>query len=213
MNRRWLGPVLLVAMWGFALAVYPRLPDTIPIHWNASGEVDGWAGKWPMAFGLPATATGVWLLLLFLPRIDPRRESYDRFRDTYWLVVNLVVLFLAGLEVATLGVPLGLEVDVAAVTIASLGILFVVLGNYLPRVRPNWWMGVRTPWTLSNDRVWRETHRLAGRTFVLGGIALVVAALLPAEVHLSVLAGVVPLTVLVPVVHSYRLWKRESAST
>lgn len=213
MNRRWLGPVLLVAMWGFALAAYPRLPGTIPIHWNASGEVDGWAARWPAAFLSPATATGIWLLMLFLPRIDPKRASYAKFRETYWLIVNLVVLFLAATEVATLGAALGWEIDMPAVTMASVGVLFLVLGNYLPRVRPNWWMGVRTPWTLSSDRVWRETHRVAGWTFAIAGIALLLAALLPSGVHLWVIGGVVLLTVAVPVIHSYRLWRRESAAT
>jgi uncharacterized membrane protein len=178
MSKRWLGPVVVAAMLAFALAVYPSLPERVPTHWGLSGEPDDWMPKFPGAFLPAAIAAGVWLLLIGLRRIDPRRAHYEKFEETFWLLVNLLVLFMA-------------------------------LGNYLPRVRSNWWMGIRTPWTLESERVWRETHRVAGWSFVFGGVVTMVAALLPPAARPWVaLAGLV-VAGFVPVVYSYVLYRRE----
>ncbi|HEY8470372.1 MAG TPA: SdpI family protein [Longimicrobiales bacterium] len=209
MSRRWLGPVVVAAMLAFALAVYPSLPERVPTHWGLSGEPDDWMPKWPGAFLPAAMAAGVWLLLVGLRRIDPRRAHYEKFDETYWLLVNLLVLFMALVEVVALGAALGWPLDVARVMLLAAGLLFVALGNYLPRVRSNWWMGIRTPWTLESERVWRETHRVAGWSFVFGGVVTMVAALLPLAARPWVaLAGLV-VAGFVPVVYSYVLYRRE----
>jgi len=209
MSRRWLGPVVVAAMLAFALAVYPSLPERVPTHWGLSGEPDDWMPKWPGAFLPAAMAAGVWLLLIGLRRIDPRRAHYEKFDETFWLLVNLLVLFMALVEVVALGAALGWPLDVARVMLLAAGLLFVALGNYLPRVRSNWWMGIRTPWTLESERVWRETHRVAGWSFVFGGAVTMVAALLPPAARPWVaLAGLV-VAGFVPVVYSYVLYRRE----
>ncbi len=209
MSRRWVGPLLLLAMWAFALAVYPALPARIPMHWGFRGGVDRWGGKWPSAFVVPLAGVALWLLLPALRRLDPRRGHYERFEQTFWLLVNALVAFMAVVEVALLGAALGWAVDMTRVALVLVGLVFVVLGNYLPRVRSNWWVGIRTPWTLESERVWRETHRLGGRTFVIGGLVTMVAALLPAVVRPWVaLAGLV-VGGFVPVVYSYVVWRRE----
>ncbi|HEY8483749.1 MAG TPA: SdpI family protein [Longimicrobiales bacterium] len=208
MSRRWVGLVVVAGMFVLALAVFPWLPERIPVHWNARGEADGWAGRWPGAFIGPLVGLGVWVLLWLLPKIDPRRARYEAFWGTYWLIANLVIVFLALLEVLMLGAALGWGIDVTQVVLIAVGILFVVLGRQLPRVQPNWWMGIRTPWTLEDDRVWRETHELAGRTFVAGGLLTVVGALLPAEVRPWVALAGLGLAGFVPVVYSYLAWRR-----
>jgi|SRR5690554_223024 uncharacterized membrane protein len=209
MSRRWLGPVVVAAMLAFALAVYPSLPERVPTHWGLSGEPDDWMPKWPGAFLPAAFAAGMWLLLIGLRRIDPRRAHYEKFDETFWLLVNVLVLFMALVEVVSLGAALGWPVDVGRVMLLAAGLLFVALGNYLPRVRSNWWMGIRTPWTLESERVWRETHRVAGWSFVFGGVVTMVAALLPLAVRPWVaLAGLV-VAGFVPVVYSYLAYRRE----
>lgn len=211
MSRRWLGPLLLVAMWAFALVVYPSLPARIPMHWGVAGGVDRWGAKWPSAFLMPLVGVGLWLLFPALRRLDPRRRHYDRFEETFWLLVNAMVAFMAVMEVATLGAALGWPMDMTRVVLILVGLVFVVLGNYLPRVRSNWWMGIRTPWTLESERVWRETHRLGGRTFVAGGLVTMVAALLPPLVRPWVALAGLLVGGFVPVVYSYVLWRREQA--
>jgi uncharacterized membrane protein len=209
MSKRWLGPVVVAAMLAFALAVYPSLPERVPTHWGLSGEPDDWMPKFPGAFLPAAIAAGVWLLLIGLRRIDPRRAHYEKFEETFWLLVNLLVLFMALVELVALGSALGWPLDVARVMLLAAGLLFVALGNYLPRVRSNWWMGIRTPWTLESERVWRETHRVAGWSFVFGGVVTMVAALLPPAARPWVaLAGLV-VAGFVPVVYSYVLYRRE----
>jgi uncharacterized membrane protein len=207
MSRRWLGPAVIVAMVVFVAVVYGRLPARIPAHWNVAGEVDAWRSR-AWAWLLPGVAAAMRLLLPQLRRIDPRREHYARFEETFWIVVNVVILLLAAAEVVTLGAALGWPVDPTQVLLAATGVSLLVLGNYMPRVRSNWWMGIRTPWTLSSEQVWRETHRLAGKTFVLGG--LLVLAALPLEPPLRVWAVVTGIAVAsgVPAVYSYFAWRR-----
>lgn len=213
MKRPWLAPLVVAAMLAFAAAVYSQLPERVPTHWNFQGEVDGWTDRFPGAFLLPAIALGVWLLLLVLPRIDPRRAHYERFRDTYWLILNLMVLFFAVMHVLSLGAALAWEVNMTRAVFALLGLTFMGLGNYLPRVRSNWWIGVRTPWTLESERVWRETHRVAGRTFVAGGAAALVAALLPAGLATPVAMSGLVAAGLIPLIYSYLAWRREQTES
>ena len=212
MTRKFVGPVLVGAMALFSLAVYPLLPERIPVHWGLSGDVDGWTAKWPGAFMAPALALGIWLLLQVLPKVDPRRRNYERFQETYWVLVNVIIGFIGLVHVLSLGTALGWPIAVPRVILVLVGLLFVALGNYLPRLRPNWWMGIRTPWTLENDRVWRDTHRLGGKTFVVAGLLMMIAAFLPPALALAAMVGAMLLGAGVPLVYSYVLWRREQRS-
>lgn len=209
MKRKYIGPLLIGAMLVFTFAVYPFLPEQIPTHWNIRGEVDGWSPRWPGAFFTPALAVGVWLLMQLLPRLDPRRENYERFEETYWLVISVLIGFFALIQVLSLGSALGWPVDVPRMVIAGLGILLLALGNVLPRIRSNWWMGIRTPWTLENERVWRETHRLGGKTFVAAGVVVIMSAFLPSHVAFWVVIPAVMMAAFIPLGYSYLIWRRE----
>jgi uncharacterized membrane protein len=207
MSNRWFGLAVIAAMLVFALAVFPRLPETIPTHWNFAGEADGWSPRFPSAFFMPGTALAIWLLALVLPRIDPRRERYPAFAETYWLLIGLTLLFLAGMQVVVLGVALGWPLDVGRVVPAGTGLLFIGIGNVLPRVRSNWWMGIRTPWTLSSERVWQRTHRVGGRVFVAAGLLFVLVAVFP--VGEWVIPAIIFGAVLGTTAYSYFAWRRE----
>lgn len=213
MSSRWLIPVLAVAMVVFALVVFDRLPAEVPVHFDWNGETDVWMARWPGAFLLPAIALGLWLLLPVLRRIDPRRANYERFNDTWWLLLNVITLLLVAIHLMVLGVGLGWPVDMSRAPYVLLGLLFIGLGNYLPRLRSNWWMGIRTPWTLDSERVWRDTHRLGGRTFVIGGLLVLVAAVLPPWVREWFASVVLGNAVIIPVVYSYFAYRRERATT
>lgn len=210
MKSRWLAPILTAAMWIFSLAVYSRLPQRIPSHWNLRGEVDGWSEKPWAALMMPAMATAALGLLWLVRRIDPRRANIERFRDEWMLLVNLIFLFFGVMHVAMLGNGLGWPVNMERVILASVGLMFVAIGNYLPRIRSNWFMGIRTPWTLDNERVWRATHRVGGRVFVAGGLVLLLSTLLPLPFRAWAFGVVVALG-LVPVVYSYVAWRRDAA--
>lgn len=210
MKSRWLGPAVVAAMWAFALAVYARLPQRVPSHWNLQGELDGWMEKPWGAVLLPLIATCVLSMLWVLPRLDPRREHIVRFQDDWRMLLNLLIVFLAVIELATLGFALGWPIDISRVMLATVGLMLVAVGNYLPRIRSNWFMGIRTPWTLDSERVWRATHRVAGRTFVAGGLAMALAVLLPRDARAWLLAPAAVAMVGIPLVYSYVAWRREA---
>ncbi len=211
MRTRWPGLIAVLALAAFVAWAWPQLPARMPVHWNARFQPDGWASKGVAAGLLPGLTLAVWIILPLLRGIDPKgRENYARWEGTFWLVLNLVVMMLAAIEAAMIAYSLGWPVEMRHVLLVLMGMLFVGLGNYLPRVRPNWWVGIRTPWSLSNDRVWRETHRVGGRTMVLGGLVMVGAAFTPPGVATPLGFGALLVAILVPTVYSYLLWRRET---
>ena len=213
MKRWWFGSLLVAANFAFTAIVYARLPERIPTHWGVTGAPDAWNDRWPWAFMPAAISLLMWLLSGLLPRLGPRRENLERSAESRWIVVNTMLVFFCIVTVATLGAALGWPVDVTQVMLVSVGLLLAVIGNYLPRIRSNWWMGIRTPWTLENETVWRATHRLGGRTMVLGGLLATAAALfLPSPRREFVVLGVIALTSLVPLVYSYVVWRRETGA-
>lgn len=213
MKRPWQGPLILVGMVVFAVLVFPSLPARIPTHWGLSGEPDRWTARWPGAFVLPIIALSAWLLLRVVPRIDPRGENYDEFRQTYWIFLNYTTLFFALLQVFSYGTALGWPIGMERGIFVAIGVLFVMVGNVLPRLRSNSWIGIRTPWTLESDAVWRSTHRLGGRTFVAAGFLVLIGAFAaPRYLSWPIMWGSLGLAVVVPGVHSYLAWRRERES-
>jgi uncharacterized membrane protein len=211
MNRRWLGLVFAIAALVFSAAVYSKLPDQVATHFNLRGEPDDWTNRTFAAFGMPVFAALMVVLFNIFPKISPRRANLDRFEDTYWVIANMVIAFMGALHVVILGRALGWPVDITSAALLGVGLLFMVIGNVLPRTRSNWWMGIRTPWTMENENVWRATHRLAGKTFMIGGAITVVAALLPPSVRPWIAIGALGVAGFIPVVYSYLIWRREKA--
>lgn len=212
MTKRWIGPVVIAAMLLFTAAVYSTLPERIPTHWNFSGEVDGWSSRLVGSLLAPGIALALWILLPVLRTVDPRRRNYDRFDPTFWLLVNVIIVFMGAMHVLTLGAALEWPIDMSRAILVVIGLMFAVLGNYLPRLRSNWWMGIRTPWTLESDTVWRATHRLAGYTFVIGGLLAAGAALLPVRAAFGLAMACMMIGAFIPVVYSFIAYRRERDS-
>lgn len=207
--RRHLSLVIIALMVVAAFVLYERLPERIPSHWNVRGEVDGWSSRRFGAFGIPAIAFAIWALTRLLPRIDPRRANYAKFADTYDLLVLSIIVFLGVLHGAILANALGYPVSMDRIVGLGVGALFLVIGNVLPRARPNWFVGIRTPWTLSSDRVWERTHRVGGYAFAAIGLAMIVSTLLaPVAFFPVVIAGSMG-TVAFVLIYSYVAWRQE----
>lgn len=202
------GAMLLLSAW--AWAVLPA-DAVVPIHWGADGGPDGWADKTVGLLLPPGLAAGIAVLFALIPRFEPRRANLERSGTAYRAIWIGVLLLLAGVHLVAVGVALGASLDVSRLVLAGTGILFVVIGNYLPKVRPNYLMGIRTPWTLSSDLAWTRTHRLGGRLFVIEG--LVLAALGLAGVSGTILAialtGAVGVLLVVLFGYSYQVWKTD----
>jgi len=209
--RRTLAVLLLLTLAGlaFSLWAYPRLPALVPSHWNAAGEIDGYMPRAAAAVLLPAMALGLGLLLLYLPNIDPLRANVERFRRPYhWFVAGLA-LFLLLLHALTLLAGLGVRFNMTSLVIPITGLSLIGLGFLIERTRPNWFIGIRTPWTLTSPTVWARTHRLGARLFKLGGAAALLGLLLPPQAALLLLMALVLLLTLATVIYSYVVYREE----
>ena len=211
MRNRHVGFVIALLAAAFSIWAWPRLPEVVTTHWNFKGEPDGTSSRLVAAGLLPLFLVVLPLIFRVLPKIDPKGENYAKFSDAYWLIANCIVLFLAGVHVVVLLNAMGTPVDIHLVIGLGVGLLFMVMGNYLGKVQPNWFMGVRTPWTLASEHVWRKTNRTAGWLFVLAGLLIAVTSFVPSIPTVAVMGVAIALAALIPVVQSYVLWKREQA--
>jgi uncharacterized membrane protein len=209
MRSRWFGLVVTALAAAVSVWAYPRLPETVATHWNLQGTPDGYSSRlWAVAM-MPLLTLGLTGLFNVLPKVDPRRENYAKFLDSYWLIANAVLVFTGVADALILANGLGYTVQVDRLLPLGVGLLFAFLGNYLTRVEPNWFVGIRTPWTLSSDAVWRKTHRTAGWLFVVGGLVIAAGAFAPRGVFLPLFVATIVVVAGIPVVQSYILWKRE----
>ena len=209
--RKWLAPIIILVTIAVTVSVYSRLPDRMPVHWGLRGNVNRYGSRAEAASFLPIMMIGLWLLLRVLPRIDPRRANYAKFGDTYDLLVNSLIAFFAVMHVALLGTGLGWPVSMERLVPALVGLQFLILGNVLPRARPNWWFGIRTPWTLSDDRVWMRTHRVGGYLLAAAGIVLLIASALPNPWTITLGITATGAAAFGSFVYSYFAWKQETS--
>lgn len=210
MSRPWLGVVLFVVAAAISVVAYPFLPETVPIHWNLRGEADGFAPKAVALALTPALILVFAGLLRFLPAIDPKREEIRRFERSYHMAINLILTLLLVIHAMVVANGAGWSVDVSVVLPLLIGLLFLFLGNEMPRFRQNFFLGIRTPWTLSDEEVWRQTHRVGGRVFVVGGALMMAASFLPAPQRFAVFLAVAVASSLIPVVLSYVYYRRRT---
>jgi uncharacterized membrane protein len=200
---------LIVAMFIVAAACWSHVPERMPIHWNLQGEVDGYGGKFVGLLLMPLVAAGLYLLLLFLPRIDPGYANYQAFAGVYNAIRLTLLLFLSVIYGVTVLAGLGYAINMTTVVGLSVAVLFVVLGSMMGRIRPNWFVGVRTPWTLSSKLSWSKTHRLAGWLFVAMGLTAVPWALLQSTWSFLLLVVVVATFSAWIVVYSYLVYRTD----
>ena len=218
MNRRrliWASVAIVAAMLVMAAWAWIRLPAgaEVPIHWGADGTVNGTAPKTVGLLLLPALAIGLTILLAFIPRFEPRRANLERSGKAYGAVWMAVLLLLAGIQALVVATALGATVDITRLMLIGIGGLYLVIGNYLPKVRPNYMMGIRTPWTLTSDLAWAKTHRIGGRLFVLEGLVFIAMGIVGVspEALLVVLIGGIVFLLVVLFAYSYQVWKTDPA--
>ena len=176
--------LLPLGVLALSAAAYPSLPDRIPTHWNAAGDIDGWSGR-TAVFYLPAGMFVLLGVLCAVPWLSPRHFEVDTFRGTYAFIVVLVLLLMGCIHVLTLLPPLGWQFSMNKAIMSVMMLFFMLLGNVLGKVQRNFFVGVRTPWTLASERVWTETHRLAARVFVGIGLVGLVTTLAGASIFVT----------------------------
>ena len=191
---------------GAAALMYSGLPDPMPSHWNIEGEVDGYMPKpWGVII-LPLSAIFVFVLMKIIPVISPRGFRTEKFADVVNILMVTLTGFMSGITILVLLEASGRNVHLNEMIFGAVGLLFIVLGNYLGKVRKNFFIGIRTPWTLASDEVWNRTHRMGGWIFVLIGFFMFLNAFVSFPQHWLIWSIVV--LALVPVVYSYFLYRK-----
>jgi uncharacterized membrane protein len=160
---------LLIAF-ALTIAVYPTVPDKVVSHWNAAGQADGYMSKlWGLSL-IPLIMTGFVALLAVLPRIDPYKKNYEKFGNWYEGFILLFILFMLAIQVQIILWSIGYQISPNLTMPFLIGILFIYLGFLLGHAEQNWFVGIRTPWTLSSETVWRKTHEIGGKLFKIAGV-------------------------------------------
>ncbi len=196
--------MILLIILSFVIGVYayPQLPENAASHWNASGDVDGYMPKAYAAFLLPALSVALLLVFLAIPLIDPLRANIRLFIKDYHRFCLVILAFLFLVYVQTILWNLGTKVSFSFTLPVLLGCLLFYLGHFLGKVKQNWFIGIRTPWTLSSPEVWAKTHQFGAKLFKGAGVLCVLSALFPAYSILVILGSVI-VAALTTIAYSY----------
>lgn len=196
--------------------VFVQIPEgvEVPLHWGIDGTPDRYGPAWQGLFMPPAVMAFVLGILSILKWIEPRQENLQKSMRARGGIALAVVLMMLVVQAGTISIALGNEVPMVRLVLFAVGLMLMVMGNFLGKTRSNFFIGIRTPWTLSSDEVWRRTHRLGGKLFMVAGAAMTAGAWVLAEANLKylIVAGVVPASV-IPVVYSWWLWRQEQSES
>ena len=188
------------------IILWNKLPDQIPVHWNVTGEIDGWSSKPFAVFGIPLMMVAFqWICGLALSA-DPKRSNHGPklVQLSLWIIPVISII----LSAITYTAAMGNGIKVEFILPLSMGLLFAILGNYLPKCKQNYTVGIKLPWTLNSEENWNKTHRLAGWVWMIGGIAIMLLGFLGGALTVWILMGITAVMALVPVVYSYVLYKK-----
>ncbi len=199
---------LIIIAFGAAVYLYPQLPDPMPSHWNAKGEVDGYMPKFWGVFLFPIITIFLFGLFLLIPRIDPLKKNIEKFRKYYDWFIPLMVAFFIYIYFATIAWALGYQFNMGVAIFPPVAVLFYFVGILCENSKRNWFIGIRTPWTLSSDTVWRKTNKLAGKLFKILAVVFIIGLLLPQEFFVYMIVLVV-IIALYPIVYSYFEYQKE----
>lgn len=203
--------VLTLAALSFFVSVclYPWMPEKVASHWNIRGEVDGYLPKFWGLFLLPFIFTGVALLLIAVPRIDPLKENIKAFRKYYDGFLILFSIFLLSIHLQVILWNIGVNVSPTVTIPIGIGLLFFYIGILCENSKRNWFIGIRTPWTLSSDRVWEKTHKLGGKLFKAAGVIATLGALFQEYAFILILAPII-FAAAYTIVYSYLEYQKEA---
>lgn len=207
--RKWIPAILILAAVIVTIAVYPRLPEQIPTHWSISGEVNGWSNRLFGAWMMPLIMAVIWLFMRAIPHIDPRKANYEKFSGMYDALVILILTFMLLMHVVILLSATGTVIRMDRVVMPAVGVFIAIMGLLLPRAQPNWFVGFRTPWTLTSDLSWERTHKVGGMLFIALGVLIVASTFIAPERAIWVLVIAALGVVAFLFIYSYQVWKQD----
>jgi len=204
---------LLIIMISFIIGIsfYSLLPDKVASHWNARGEVDGYMSKFGGLFLMPVISLVLLLLFIIIPKIDPLKHNIEKFRKYFDGFIVLMMLFLFYLYILTILWNIGVRFNFVHLLVPIFSIFFYYCGILIQKAQRNWFIGIRTPWTLSNEQVWNKTHKIGGILFKIAGIISLIGILLPEYALFFVICPVI-LASLFPVIYSYFAYQKLTKS-
>lgn len=202
--------VLTLLPFGYLAAIWKQLPLQVPMHWNGSGEIDRYGDKSELIVTIFMLVGLTYLLFLFLPNMDPK-QKIQKMGAKWQNLRFLLTLFMSALAIFIL-YSVQQKSSNPSVVFILIGLLFTVLGNYFKTVPSNYFIGIRTPWTLESESVWKKTHQLAGKLWFVGGLAIIATSLLTSNWQFYTFIGITIVITIVPIVYSYRFFSEENAT-
>jgi len=197
---------IIVGIFGFIV-----LPDTVPIHWGINGQANGYGPKWVGTFLFPLISIGIYVLILVLLAAGPRlggRQATTANLQIAKVIIAGIILFMLVIQLATIAQSLGIGFDITTVVMLAISVLFIFIGNYMGKMRRNFWMGIRTPWTLTNAIVWERTHRLGGWLFVAVGLIGIVCSFIPSLRFWGVIVPIIAVCIFL-YIYSYVCYRQQ----
>ena len=199
---------MVIILFAVGIYAYPQLPDTIASHWNAQGQVNGYTSKFWGLFLLPIISVGLVLLFVAIPRIDPLKANIEKFRTFYDRFIVLFMIFFLYFYLLTILWNMGVQYNFNQVLAPAFGGLFYYTGVLTEHAKRNWFVGIRTPWTLSSENVWNKTHAIGAKLFKIVGVIALLGVLFP---NYTIFFILVPVLVVAGylIVYSYVAYQRE----
>ncbi|MFC2142918.1 SdpI family protein [Candidatus Aenigmatarchaeota archaeon] len=198
---------LIIIAFAISIYVYPSLPEKIPSHWNADGEVDGYMSKDLGIFLMPVFSVFILLLFILLPRIDPLKKNYKTFDKYYEGLMFVIIAFFFYFHILTTLWAINVTFNMTQMIVPAFGILFYYIGSILGKLKQNWFVGIKTPWTLSSKVVWEKTHKRGGVLFRVSGIIALFGIILM-DIAIWLLLVPILLSSAYTIVYSYVEYKK-----
>lgn len=195
-------PIILSA------AFYSRLPETMPTHWDISGNPNGYSSRFFAAFGIPAILLVCTVFVNFSISADPKKQNIDRSPQMKFISKWLIVIIANVTQGAVIAKAIHQNFNISVLITVLVGAVIVVLGNYLPKCKPNYTIGIKLPWTLASEDNWRKTHRFAGFVWIVGGILIAVSAF---AANKWLMIGTIILLAFIPTVYSYCIYRKDKS--
>ena len=203
--------IILLILVSFVIGVYAYFNiegDKIASHWDVAGEVNDYMPKFWGIFLFPLILVGVYLLFLFIPKIDPLKKNIEKFRKYYDLFILIMILFFFYVFLLSILANFGYAFNMTILITPPIGVLFIFIGLIMKKLKRNWFIGIRTPWTLSSDKVWEKTHRLGGILFMVSGIIVLAALFFPSKYLLLFMLIPIFILIMVLILYSYFLYRK-----
>lgn len=193
----------------YLACIWNTLPEKIPTHWNFNGEIDGWGDKFSLIGMLFIAPVFIYVLLLIIPKIDPKKRIV-LMGGKFYQIKFFLILFMSLLMMCTLYISNNQSFSSSNFVFIAVGVFFIVMGNYFKVIQPNYFIGIRTPWTLKNNEVWKSTHIFAGKIWFVGGLLIVLGALIFEKPFFTpFFISLVVIVILLPVLYSYIKFKKQ----